>query len=47
MQSGFWWGEIRKRHHLEQLGVDVIIILKLIFKQCDGGRGEGGGHGLD
>jgi hypothetical protein len=27
----FWWGELRKRHHLEDVGVDGTIILKWIF----------------
>jgi len=43
VQTGLWWEEIRERHHLEQVGVHGIIILKWIFKLCDGG----GGHGLD
>ena len=34
---GFWWGNLRERHHLEDPGVDVMIILKLIFRKCDGG----------
>ena len=48
VQTVLWWEEIRERHQLEQLGVDGIIILNWIFKQCDGERGEGGGgHELD
>ena len=28
---GFWWGNLREWEHLEDVGVDEIIILKLIF----------------
>jgi len=38
---GFWWGYLKERHHLDDLGVDGSIILRQIFKQWDGG------HGLD
>jgi hypothetical protein len=30
---GIWWGDLRERGHLENLGVDGRIILKLIFKK--------------
>jgi hypothetical protein len=33
---GFWWRNLRERDHLEYLGVDVRIILKLIVKRYDG-----------
>jgi hypothetical protein len=33
---GFWWGNPRKRHNLEDLGVDGRILLKWIFKRWDG-----------
>jgi len=46
VQSGFWWGEMRETHHLEHLGVDGRIILKWIFKQCDGEGGGGEWTGL-
>jgi hypothetical protein len=26
-----WWGNMRERHHLEDLGVDGVVILKWIF----------------
>ena len=32
----FWWGKLRQRDHLEDLGLDGRIILKLIFREYDG-----------
>ena len=32
----FWWGNVRERDHLEDLGVDGRIIVKWIFKKWDG-----------
>jgi len=32
----FGWGDLRKRDHLEYLGVDKMIILKWIFKKWNG-----------
>jgi hypothetical protein len=34
--TGFWWGDLVEREHLEDLGVIGSIILKLIFKKLDG-----------
>jgi len=32
----FWWGDLRKRDHLEYLGVDGMIILKWFFRKWNG-----------
>jgi hypothetical protein len=37
VHTGFWWGHLRYRDHLEDLGVDGKIISKWIFKKWDGG----------
>jgi hypothetical protein len=51
--TGFWWGNVRKRNHLEYPGVDGRIILAWIFRKWDvwgwtGSMwlriGTGGGH---
>jgi len=39
--TGFWWGNLRERDHLENPGVDVRIKLRWIFR-----KGMWG-HGLD
>jgi hypothetical protein len=31
VHTGFLWGDLREREHLEDLGVDGRIILKFIF----------------
>jgi hypothetical protein len=36
VHTGVWWRNLRERRHLEALGVDGSIILKWIFKNCDG-----------
>jgi hypothetical protein len=33
VQTGFWWGNLTERDHLEDLGVDRKMILKWIFKK--------------
>jgi len=51
--SGFWWGNLWERAHLEDPGIDGRIILRLIFRKWDVGAwigssrlriGTGGGH---
>jgi hypothetical protein len=37
VHTGFWWGNLKGGGHLEDLGVDGRIILKLVFKNWDGG----------
>ena len=37
MLTGFWWGKLRKRDHLEDPGLDGRIILKWIFRKWNGG----------
>jgi hypothetical protein len=32
VHTGFWWGNLKKRDYLEDLGVEGRIILKWIFK---------------
>jgi hypothetical protein len=32
----FWWGDLKKRDHLEYLDVDGMIILKWIFRKWNG-----------
>jgi len=36
MRTGFWWGNLRERDHLEDLGVYGMVILKSISKKLDG-----------
>ena len=35
VHTGFWWGDLRERGDLEDLGVDGRIILKQIFEKLD------------
>ena len=35
--TGFWWGNLRERNHLEDAGVDGRIILRWIFRKRDVG----------
>jgi hypothetical protein len=41
MRTGFWWGNLRERDHLEDSGLDGRKTIKWIIKNLDGG------HGLD
>jgi len=36
MPTGFWWGKLRERNHLEDPGVDGRIVLRWIFRKLDG-----------
>ena len=38
MPTGFWWEILKKRDHLEHLGLDRRIILKWLLRK------QGGGH---
>jgi hypothetical protein len=36
LRTGFGWGDRSERVHLEDLGVDGRIIVKLLFRKWDG-----------
>ena len=36
MRTGFVWGDLRERDHMENLGVDGRVILKCILKDWGG-----------
>jgi hypothetical protein len=36
VHTGFWWGNLKGRNHLENLGVDGRIILKWVLKKWGG-----------
>jgi hypothetical protein len=40
--TGFGWGNLKERDHLEDPGIDRRIILRWIFK-----KSGWGGHGMD
>jgi hypothetical protein len=31
--TGFWWGNLRKRNHFEDPGIDGRIILRWVFRK--------------
>jgi hypothetical protein len=39
--TGFWWGNLRKRDHLQDPGVDGRIQLRWIFRKWDVGAWTG------
>ena len=45
MHTEFWWGYLRERGDLEDLGVDRRIILNWIFKKWYGAAWTGSGPG--
>jgi len=36
VRTEFWWGDLRESNHSEDLGVDVRVVIKCIFKNWDG-----------
>jgi hypothetical protein len=40
VHTGFWWGDLREKDQLEELGIDGRVILKWIFKKWYGGLDE-------
>ena len=37
VHTGFWWGNLRERDHLEDPGVGGRVILRWIFRKWEGG----------
>jgi hypothetical protein len=42
--TGFWWGKLRARDHLEDPSVDGRKIFRWIFRKWNGGYGTFGFH---
>ena len=36
MHTGFWWGNLRERDHLEEAGLEGKIIFRWLFRKWDG-----------
>jgi hypothetical protein len=41
LYTGFWWGNLRERNHLEDPGVYRKVILRWIFEKWDVGLWTG------
>jgi hypothetical protein len=41
VHTGYWWGNMKKRGHLEDPGVDGKIMLRWIFRKRDAGAWTG------
>jgi len=41
VRTGFWWGNLRERGHLEDPGIDGRIIVKWVFGKWDVGAWTG------
>jgi hypothetical protein len=39
--TGFWWGNLKERDHLEDLGLKRSVILRWIFSKWDVGTWTG------
>jgi len=37
VHTGFWWGNQRERDHVEDPGIDGMIVLSWIFRKRNGG----------
>ena len=38
VHAGFWWGNLREREHLKDLGVSGSVILRWTFRKWDGDK---------
>ena len=36
VRTEFWWGDLRESSHSEDLGADVRVVMKCIFKNWGG-----------
>ena len=41
MYTGFWWGNLKEKDHLEESGIDGMIILRWIFRKKNVGAWTG------